>query len=599
MRWLIHRTCFVFGLALALRAAPAEFDSYVATEVMVPMRDGVKLATDVYRPAHAGKVVEGRFPVLMYRTPYNKASQKGAAAYFAQHGYIVAAQDCRGRFRSEGEFDAFINERKDGYDAIEWAGTQSWSNGKVGTIGGSYLGWDQYHAAMYHPPHLAAMFALVGGANFYDEYGYPGGAPNLGWPLWILNSASTSPEAAKNPATAAAVNHARQNPEAWLAEPPRRRAELFKDFPFHKKMYQDFYDHPALDNYWKQKGFYTAGNYKLMKDVPIYFLTGWYDYFSAGVLEDFAALARLQKTPKKLLVGPWPHGTGRSTCGDAFYGEPAAIDQNALALDWFDHWLKGRELRLVGPEPVRLFRMGGGAGSRASGKLTHGGQWRTASSWPVREAQPAKYYIHAGGALNPSLAMKDKPSTFVYDPARPVPTVGGRYSNAQVNGCAQDQGPANPRPDVLSFSTAPLESAVDLTGKVRSTLWISSDAVDTDFTAKLMDVYPNGYALILANGRVRTRYREGFEAPKLMKPGAVYKVTVDLGSTSNVFQSGHRIRLDISSSNYPEFESNPNTGEPAGAWTHRVKARNTVYHDALRYSYVELPLIKHIPATRF
>jgi putative CocE/NonD family hydrolase len=331
-----------------------------------------------------------------------------------------------------------------------------------------------------------------------------------------------------------------------------------------------------------------------MKDVPTYFLTGWYDYFSAGVLEDFTALVRLQKTSKKLLVGPWPHGTGRATCGDAFYGDTAAVDQNALALDWFDHWLKGRDLRLVGPEPVRLFRMGGGAGSRIDGKLMHGGQWRTASTWPAREAQPSKYYIHSAGALNPEAAKKEAPSIFVYDPEHPVPTVGGRYPNTQSNVCAQDQGPANKRADVLSFSTAPLESAVDVTGNVRSTIWIASDAVDTDFTAKLMDVYPNGYALILANGRIRARYREGFEAPKLMKPGTVYKVTIDLGSTSNLFQPGHRIRLDISSSNYPEFESNPNTGEPAGAWTRRVKARNTVYHDAQRSSYVELPLVKHI-----
>src|SRR5436190_4352038 len=204
---------------------------------MVSMRDGVKLSTDLYRPARGGKAVEGRFPVLMYRTPYNKAGQKSAGAYFAQRGYIVAVQDCRGRFGSEGEFYAFVNEGKDGYDAIEWAGTQNWSNGKVGTIGASYLAWDQYHAAMYNPPHLSAMFALVGGANFYDEYGYPGGAPNLGWPLWILNSASTSPQAASNPAAAAMVNRAKEHPETWLALSPAARAEVFRDFPFHKKMY--------------------------------------------------------------------------------------------------------------------------------------------------------------------------------------------------------------------------------------------------------------------------------------------------------------------------------------------------------------------------
>jgi uncharacterized protein len=402
----------------------------------------------------------------------------------------------------------------------------------------------------------------------------------------------TSPEAARNPAKAASLGAVRQNPRAWLAQAPRRRTALFDDFPFHKKMYQDFYDHPSLDSYWKQKGFYTAGNYREMKDVPVYFLTGWYDYFGAGVLEDFTALARLQTTPKKLMVGPWPHGTGGSICGDAFYGAPAQVDQNALALDWFDHWLKGRELRVIGPEPVRLFRMGGGDGTREKSKLMHGGQWRTASSWPPRDSQSARFYMHSDGALKTKTPARSAPSSFVYDPQNPVPSRGGRYPHGQADTCAQDQGPANARADVLSFSTAPLSSAMEVTGKVRSTLWIASDAVDTDFTAKLMDVYPGGYALILANGRLRTRYREGFDAPKLMKPGSVYKVTIDLGSTSNLFQPGHRIRLDISSSSFPEFEPNPNTGEPAGDWTRRVKARNAVYHEASRPSHVDLPLIQ-------
>lgn len=571
---------------------------------MVPMRDEVKLATDVYRPARAGKPVEGRFPALLYRTPYNKSGQAKEGAFFAQHGYVVLAQDCRGRFASEGEFYAFVNEGQDGYDTIEWAAVQPWSNGKVGTIGGSYLAWDQYHAAMYSPPHLVAMFALVGGANFYQEYAYPGGAPNPGWPIWLLRSAATSPLAARDPAAAAPLLELLKNPIPWFALHPRKRAEVFRGFPAHLRMYQDFYDHPDFDPAWRQKGFYTAGYHRLMKDVPVLFLSGWFDYFAEGVLTNFSELSRLQKTPKKLIMGPWPHGTGAAECGDASFGTAAAVNQRTLALDWFEHWMKGRPLQLASREPVKIFRMGGGDGSRGPrGRLNHGGEWLTAPSWPPPEARASKYYVHDGGILSPKPPGKQQPSSFVFDPENPVPTVGGRYGFPGTPPCAQNQvcGPAIPgctdtlplsrRADVLSCSTAPLASPLEVTGKIRATLWISSDAPDTDFAAKLMDVYPDGYALILADGQVRARYRSGFEKPVLMKAGSVYRVEIDLGSTSNLFAAGHRIRLDISSSNYPRFEPNPNTGEAAGSWTRRVKARNTVYRDARRPSQIELPVV--------
>jgi len=598
--------CILLLSALLLPGAPPEqFDSYAVSTVMAPMRDGVQLATDVYRPTRAGTPVEGKFPVLLYRTPYNKSGQRQDGAYFAQRGYVVLSQDCRGRFASQGEFYAFVNEGKDGFDAIEWAASQPWSNGKVGTIGASYLAWDQYHAAMYRPPHLVAMFALVGGANFYQEYGYPGGVPNLSWPLWILRSAESSPQGLRDSAAAQPLRELLKiGPAPWLALHPQNRAEILRKFPAHLKMYQDFLDHPEFDAEWRQQGFYTKGYYKLMKDVPVFFVTGWYDYFAEGVLENFSALSRLQKSPKMLLVGPWPHGTGLAECGDAAFGPDAARDQRALALDWFDHWMKGQPFEKIGAEAVQLFRMGGGDGSRtAAGRFKHGGAWRAASSWPLPGSRISKHYIHAEGALNQTPPAQENPSTFLFDPERPVATIGGRYGlGAWTPNCAQDQvcspkilgcedsSPLNRRADVLSFSTGPLESPVEVTGKIRAALWISSDQPDTDFTAKLMDVYPNGYALILADGQIRARYRSSFEKPELMKPRAVYMVAIDLGSTSNLFSTGHRIRLDISSSNYPKFEPNPNTGEPVNRWSRRVKAQNTVYHDARRPSYVELPL---------
>ncbi len=580
------------NIALGMLAAAAlfaasreEFESHQTANVMVAMRDGVKLATDVYRPARNGQPVEGKFSVLLYRTPYNKEGLAKDAAYFARFGYAVVAQDCRGRFQSEGEFYPFLSEGLDGYDTIEWAGTQPWSNGKVGTMGGSYLAWDQYHAAMYRPPHLVAMFAQVGGANFYQEYGHPGGAPNLGWPLWILGSAASSPPALRDPALREPLARMQKDIGEWLRLHPQKRAETFQNLPVHRKLYQDMYDHPDFVDYWKQKGFYTAGYHKSIKDVPIFFLSGWYDYFGEGVLENFAALARMHKTPKKLLMGPWPHGIGRRTCGDADFGPDAEVDMRALALDWFDHWMKDDPFERVPADSVRLFRMVGGDGG-----ARHGGAWRSASSWPPADVKPTRYYLHAGGALDPKAAAGTKPSSFVYDPDDPVPTIGGRYPNGGSKPCAQDQRPLSDRPDVLFFSTPSLEAPVEVTGKVRAKLWISSDAVDTDFTAKLIDVYPDGYAMILTDGVIRARYRNGFQKAEWMKPGAAYEVSIDLGSTSNLFAKGHHIRVDISSSNYPRIEPNPNTGEPTGRWTRRVKARNTVYHDAKRASYVELPI---------
>jgi len=580
-------------LALSVAAAAQEFDSFAVSTEMVAMRDGVKLATDLYQPARRGQPVSGRFPVLLVRSPYDKAGERRDGEYLARRGYVLLAQDCRGRFASQGNFYAFVNEGKDGYDAIEWAAAQPWSNGQVGTFGGSYLGWDQYHAAMYKPPHLAAMFAIVGGANFYQEYGYPGGTLNLGWPMWLLGTARTSQQAAGNPEAVTKMAEIAKNPARWLREDPRQRGEIFRGFPAHQQMYDDLYGHPAFDSYWKQRGWYTAGYYREMKDVPALFLTGWYDYFGAGSMQNFSALSRIGKTPKKLIVGPWPHGVGGRECGDAWFGDSAGLDVLAYIADWFDHWLKGKPLSVMGPEPVRMFRMGGGDGSRtASGKINHGGEWRTAAAWPPPAAKAVRYFIHAGGVLStepPSGA--GPPSFYDYDPQNPVPTIGGRYGMGAVTpGCAQDQvctpkilgcndtKPLNSRPDVLSFSTPPLAAPVEVTGNIRAKYWVSSDAPDTDFTAKLVDVYPNGYALILADGQIRAKYRKSFEKPEPMRPGAAYEVTIELGPTSNLFAAGHRIRLDISSSNFPRVEPHPQ------------KARNSVHHDARRPSHVELPV---------
>jgi putative CocE/NonD family hydrolase len=575
-------------------ASAQEFDSVVVTTEMVAMRDGPKLATDIYRPARGNQVVNQRFPTLVSRTPYNKAGIGKDVEILTRHGFVVVNQDCRGRFASEGEFYAFLNEGKDGYDTIEWAAAQPWSNGKVGTFGGSYVAWNQHHAAMYRPPHLEAMFAIVGGANFYQEYGYPGGAPNLGWPMWLLGSARSSQQAGANAEATARLTETGKQSTAWVREEPKKRREVFNGFPYHQRMYDDLIAHPNFDEYWKQRGWHTAGYYRDIKDVPTLFLTGWYDYFGPGSMRNFAALAASQKTAKKLIVGPWPHGVGGRECGDVWFGEAAGIPTMAYIADWFGHWLKGKPLALIGSEAVRTFRMGGGDGSRTSqGRMNHGGEWRTTTTWPPAAAKSARYYLHTGGGLRMTAPREaGKPSAYNYDPQNPVPTIGGRYGGGATPRCAQDQvckfdilgckdaNPLTSRPDVLSFATEPLTAPVEATGFVRARFWVSSDAPDTDYTAKLVDVYPNGYTLIVGDGQIRARFRNSFEKPEPMKPGKIYEVTVDLGPTSNLFATGHRIRLDVSSSNFPNIEPNP------------YKARNAVYHDASRSSYLELPVIQ-------
>ncbi|MGH9722677.1 MAG: CocE/NonD family hydrolase, partial [Bryobacteraceae bacterium] len=579
----------------------------VEENVMAPMRDGVKLATDVYRPARDGKALDGKFPVILIRTPYNKNGSRQQCSGLAGKGYVCISQDCRGRFGSEGEFYAFVNEGKDGFDAIEWAASQPWSNGKVATFGGSYLAWDQFHASMYRPPHLVTMFAIVGGAHFLEEYAHPAGTPNLGWSNWILGSAASSPRAQNNASARQRLEAATKDRAAWLALHPEKRAEVFREFPEHLRMFQDYYGNPDENSYWKQRGFYTAGYTREMKDVPTMFVSGWFDYFIEGTIRTYTGTEKNHKSPKKLMLGPWPHGVGGSVCGQGDFGDAAAVKLNELALAWFDHWLKGKPLDRIGPEPVQIFRMGGGDGSRRTtpqGTLVaHGGTWRSLPAWPPPDAKPNRFFIGKSGELTRQASQETDSRTYVFDPDDPVPTIGGRYSNGpgspmcpqdqvcspKILGC-RDSSPLNKRPDVLSFVSGPLEAEIDVTGVVNAKLWISSDAVDTDFAAKLIDVYPDGTALHIADGQIRARYRNQHSKAELLTPGKTYQVGINLGSVSNLFAKGHRIRLDITSSNYPKFEPNSNTAEPAGKWTKRVKAKNTVYMGGARASYVELPV---------
>lgn len=587
---------FFTGLALGQERLT---ETKVLRDLRIEMRDGVKLAADVYLPGGGAE----RRPTLVARTPYNRAGLRRDAEWFAQQGYAFVAVDVRGRFASEGPFYPFVNEGPDGYDMIEWAARQEWSNGKVGTYGASYLAWDQYRAALENPPHLVAMFANVGGADFYQEFGYPGGTLNLGWGIWIARSAETSPPAQSLPEQKAVLSRILESPGEWLRQHPRDRAKVFDPFPTHRRIYDDFLAHPTFDAYWHDPAFHVPATWGRMKDVPTLFVSGWYDYFSAGVLRNFENLSAKQQSPHRLVMGPWWHAVGPRECGDGDFGTGAQVDMRALSLEWFNHWLKGEPLTTLAKDRVRYFRMGGGSEGRTEkGRREHGGSWETASTWPP-PAIGRSLYLEDGGHLS-GAPTKTGSRTYVFDPERPVPTIGGRFGigawtpncfqnqvcRAGVLGCENEDPLAN-RPDVLSFSSEPLEEAVETTGAAKATLWVSSDSPDTDFTVKLIDVAPDGYAAIIADGQIRLRYRDGFARENLNTPGEIVRVEIPLYSSSNLFAKGHRIRVDISSSNWPQFESNSNTGEAVNDWTRRRKARNSVYLGPERPSKVQLPVV--------
>jgi putative CocE/NonD family hydrolase len=537
---ILHNAAHPSSIDLPTRPVAPAYGTPKKITLMVPMRDGVELATDVYLPSQAGK-----FPVLVTRSPYNKNGESTRGNFFARQGYVVVAQDTRGRYASHGEPYPLISEAHDGYDTIEWAAAQPWSNGRVATTGASYLAMDQYAAAIERPPHLLAMYAAVGGSNYYKDSGYHGGIPGLGWPVWLLLSAATDPHT--DPEEAKRMNRIVEHPEEWLSQSREERAKIFAHFPVQLRAYEDFYAHPNFDAYWRQTGFDTSDHYARMKDVPILFVSGWYDSFADATLANFDALRAMQKSPKRLIMGPWPHGYGKTQCGDIDFGPRAELDELAVQLDWFDHWLKGTPLRDPDAKPITYFRMGTG--------------WLSSDSWPPKGTQPERWYLHDAKTLGKQAAGKESSDTFAYDPAHPVKTLGARHGAE----CIVNQ-PAD-RAGVISYISDPLTAPKDVTGKVRVTLWVSSDAPSADFTAKLIDVYPDGYAAPLLDGATRVPH---------IKPGEPQQVVIELGTTSEFFAAGHRIRLDVSSSSFPKLEPNPNP------------AHDVVYHGGRHGSYLEI-----------
>jgi putative CocE/NonD family hydrolase len=557
--------------------------------VMVPMRDAVRLSTDLYMPD-----APGPFPVILIRTPYNNNREPDVrdAVYFASRGYAVLLQDVRGRGDSEGVWTPFAHEAEDGYDAQEWAGKQSWSTGKVGTSGASYVGLTQWLPAPLRNPYLVAMAPRVGFSNLYHNWVYTGGAFQLGFNLrW-----------------GAIQMHTRTNRTQYLWLPEEvHLSRLFWHLPLVTgdeaagrpcEFYEEWIRHPSYDAYWERLGNIEAKYAEI--DVPAYGFGGWYDVFLQSTLNNFMGVKKQGQSEKarrgqKVLIGPWIHCLGdRGTCsktGDIDFGPASLIDLRGEELRWFDYWLKGMDNGILDEPRVKVFVMGRN-------------RWREADTWPIPGARYTRYYFHSRGKANSlhgdgglgTAAPGDQPpDSYIYDPGNPVPTLGGSACCGEdvtpITMGPRDQRPTEERADVLVYTTPPLEEDVEVTGPVSAMLYAASDARDTDFTAKLVDVFPDGYAMNVAQGIIRARYRDSWERPTLLEPGRVYQYTIDLWSTSNCFLCGHRIRVEISSSNFPQFDRNPNTGNPFGLDAELRPARQTLFHDADRPSHILLPLI--------
>lgn len=591
----------------------------IERDVRVPMRDGITLSTDLYFPAGNDGRSPGAFPALIQRVGYGKsgAARVEEAAALARAGYVVVMQDVRGRFTSEGTFYPYINDCDDGFDTAEWVRRQPWCDGKLGVFGRSYTGGTAHSLALTAPEGLAAIFVVTAGSSYYKDAAYLGGAPQLLHNLgWVLGHAADEYEDDPEHPVTRQMNQGFESYIANLRAHPRAHLDLLACKPDFATFYQDWLERGTYDAYWQQQGYGLEGHYDDFPAVPVFYMSGWFDLFLRGTLRNYEALSSRQGRGRvRLVVGPWTHvgGMAGGFPEQIDYGpeyEPLVATEPKIR--WFDYWLKGSDTGLVDEPPVKIFVMGGGGGRKTvDGKLLHGGRWRAEATWPPAGVRMMPYFLYGGGALGTTPAADSPPSEYVYDPNDPVPTIGGNMTHGRdlvPVGAARQQGSTHyahcnddgflaDRDDVLVFETPPLEEALEVTGPVTVRLWAASSAVDTDFTAKLVDVYPPsadwpaGFALNLADGVIRARYRHSLERPELLEPGRIYEFEIDLASTSNLFARGHRIRLDVSSSNFPRIAVNSNTGERVNFDTHIIPARNCIYHDSGHPSQLLLPVI--------
>ena len=584
-----------FGWVLLFLAAPLfaaeNYPVKVERAVSVKMRDGVILRGDIFRPD-----AEGKFPVLLQRTPYRRATW-GYDVDFAQRaaarGYVVFLQDVRGRYTSDGEWYPFLHESEDGYDTIEWIAAQPYSDGRVGMFGGSYVGATQMLAAIAHPPHLAGICPIVTASDYHNGWTYQGGA----FEQWFDQSWTTGlaqdtleHQIERMPSTPEDVNVLpltaypifNRNPAGVINVSASTIAPYFLDW----------LAHPSYDDYWRR---WSIEEHYADIRVPALHTAAWYDIFLGGSLRNYIGLKARAATEEarngqRLLVVIGGHaGEGRKIGEVDFGPEAEKFNEGEVTLHWYDFLFKGARNEFATGKAVKIFVMGID-------------QWRDEDDWPLARAKSTKYFLHSQGRANTArgngslstLAPGAEPSDeFVYDPAKPVPTVGGPLccDGDHLAPGPRDQRSVEERNDVLVYSTSPLDHDLEVTGPVRLEFFAASSALDTDFAAKLLDVAPDGTAINLTEGILRARYRDSQATPALLVRGQAYLLSIDLWATSNVFHTGHRLRLELSSSNFPRFDRNLNTGALAANSAMWDKATNTIFHDKTRPSVLILPVV--------
>jgi uncharacterized protein len=575
----------------------------VEKSVAVAMRDGVELATDIYRPD------DGRSPALVMRHPYNK--EIPALMNFAfdvmrgvQAGYAVVVQDTRGRYASGGVFTPYVDDAQDGADTIAWAAAQSWSTGTVGMVGGSYHGGTQWRAATAASSALQAIAPVFTADQFYDHWGYQGGAFQLGFSLlWSFQSLAMG-EAVRR---ATAGQSAGTNVAALAAgidniEGIYRRLPLLNvpELGDMAPSYSEWLRHPSYDEYWKA----TAASEAYERiNAPALNVGGWFDLFLGGTIANYVGMKERggsteARSRQRLVIGPWSHGPRGGFFAERSFGFMSgadAIDLTALQIRWFDWLLKGQDSGIASEKPVKVFVMGSDV-------------WREADDWPWPDTTYEEFFLDSGGLANTAdgdgFLRRDRPGdgpedVYFYDPRDPVPTVGGgSYLPGMLiaaNAGPMDQRVVERRRDVLCYTTPPLPAPLEVVGPVKLILHASSSAPDTDFTAKLVDVHPDGRALNLTDGILRARYRDSLSEPKRLQPGEPYELEIDLIATANVFKQGHRIRLEVSSSNFPRFDRNTNSGGniASDGDSDIRQAVNRIHH---RYRFPSRLVLPVIPA---
>jgi hypothetical protein len=564
----------------------------VERDISVKMRDGVILRGDIFRPD-----AEGKFPVLLHRTPYRKFPW-GYDIDFAQRaaarGYVVFIQDVRGRYTSDGEWYPFLHESEDGYDTIEWIAVRSYSNGKVGMYGSSYVGATQMLAAIAHPPHLAGVCPMFTASNYHNGWVYQGGTfEQLFGESWTsgLAQETLGHQVERLPSSEGNLNALPLTSYPLLNLNPSGivSASVAAIAPY----FLDWLAHPSYDDYWKR---WSIEDHYPETRVPALHVAAWYDIFLGGSLHNYlgmkfgAGTEEARKGQYLVVVIGGHAGSGRKIGDIDFGAEAEKFDENDITLDWYDFLFKGVQNEFATGKPVKIFVMGIN-------------QWRAEGGWPLAQAKSTNYFLHSQGSANSSRSdgllstaapTSEASDRFLYDPARPVPTTGGPLccdGYYHITSGPHDQRLVEGRDDVLIYSTPPLDHDLEVTGPVRLDFFASSSAVDTDFTAKLVDVFPDGTSVNLTEGILRARYSDSQAKATALIPGQVYALSIDLWATSNVFRKGHQIRLEISSSNYPRFDRNLNTGGLAATSEKWATATNTILHDTAHPSALLLPVV--------